>query len=165
MELNKELAAVCGLYCGACGVYIATHEDENRLKSIAAKFNQTIEETKCNGCRSDKKTPYCNSCNFTKCASQKGIDFCGECVEYPCTELKDFQLQFPHRIELWESQKKIKETGWENWMSEMNKHYSCSKCATINSAYDINCRKCGEIPPSEYSARHKEAIQAFLEKR
>jgi hypothetical protein len=165
MNPDKKLAAVCGLYCGSCSVYIGTHEDEKRLQAFADRSNQTLEETRCNGCRSDKRTAYCNSCTFTKCAADKRIEFCAFCEEYPCNDLKVFQSQYPHRIELWESHKRIKEAGWETWFNEMNDHYSCKKCGTLNSAYDINCRKCGEAPSSSFVELHKNEVIEFLKKR
>ena len=33
-ELDKKLAAVCGLYCEACSWFIATTEDPERLKRL-----------------------------------------------------------------------------------------------------------------------------------
>lgn len=36
-ELNKKLAAVCGLYCEACSLFISTAEDLERLKWLAAQ--------------------------------------------------------------------------------------------------------------------------------
>ena len=60
---------------------------------------------------------------MTKCSIKKGFDFCNECPEYPCTELKAFQAQMPHRNELWKSQERIKEVGYEQWYEEMIEHY------------------------------------------
>jgi hypothetical protein len=54
-----------------------------------------------------------------KCSTEKGIDFCGQCPEYPCADLKTFQAQAPHRSELWKSQERIKEAGYEKWYAEM----------------------------------------------
>jgi hypothetical protein len=71
----------------------------------------------------------------------------------------------PHRIELWKSQDRIKEIGYEKWYAEMIEHYSCTKCGTLNSAYDLKCRKCGEEPSCGYVAKHKKAIEQFLAKR
>ena len=90
MKYDKTHAAVCGLYCPACSIYIATHEDPVRLKFIAKQFGLTEEEMKCNGCRSDKRIPYCDTCKLYPCAEEKGIDFCGECDEYPCDDIKEF---------------------------------------------------------------------------
>ena len=163
---DKRLAAVCGLFCPACRAFIGTKEDPEGLKVMALRFQRSLEEMQCNGCRSEKRCFYCKSkCIMAKCAALKGVDFCGECAEYPCSDLKAFQAEMPHRIELWESQARIKEVGYEKWYGEMIDHYSCPKCRTINSAYDQKCRKCGEEPTSGYVAKHKKEIEQFLANR
>jgi hypothetical protein len=163
--LNKKLAAVCGLYCEACTLYIATAEDPARLKSLAGRLKLSEEAIKCHGCRSDKRWPYCEKCKMSACAAEKNIDFCIECGEYPCEELIKFQAAMPHRIELWDDLKRIKAIGYEEWLREIRKHYACPQCQTINSAYDLNCRKCGKEPGSEYVSRHKPAIKHYLVNR
>lgn len=161
-----ELAAVCGLYCGACGIYIATQEnDVAKLENYAKMMNQTIDETRCNGCRSSVVTNYCKICKFTKCAAEKGISFCGECKEYPCNELKEFQAMMPHRAELWESQEQIKAVGWEKWMIERQLYFSCKQCKTVNTAYDMKCRKCGAVPGNEFVKNNQDIIQKFFANR
>ena len=156
---DKRLAAICGLFCRACSFYLASSEDPARLRKIAGRFQLSAEEMECHGCRSDKRGIYCrNYCEFTKCAADKGIDFCGECSEYPCVKLKTFQAQMPHRIELWESQERIKKAGYKRWYAEMLEHYSCPECHTINSAYDMQCRKCGTTPSCKYVSLHADEI-------
>lgn len=162
MKYSKTHAAVCGLYCPACSVYIATHEDPVRLKFLAKQFGITEEEMKCNGCRSDKRIPFCDTCKLYPCAEEKGIDFCGECYEYPCGDIKEFQAQAAHRFELWEAQEQIVNKGYEKWMEEMKNYYSCAKCGTINSAYDFQCRSCKARPSNEYTKKHGKKIMKFL---
>lgn len=162
---GKELAAVCGLFCEACTLYIATKEDPKRLKFLAARFQLAEEEVRCNGCRSGKKGPYCRICKMAACAAEKGIDFCVECDEYPCADLKKFQSERPHRIELFEDLARIKAVGWERWLAESRENYACPKCRTVNSAYDLKCRKCGHEPSCQYVARHKPAIEMALKNR
>jgi predicted RNA-binding Zn-ribbon protein involved in translation (DUF1610 family) len=70
----------------------------------------------------------------------------------------------PHRLELWESQQRIKEIGFEAWFEEMIRHYSCPDCGTINSAYDRVCRSCGRDPSCPYVERHGEEIRRFFQK-
>jgi hypothetical protein len=161
---DKRLAAVCGLFCPACTVFIGTKEDPERLKGIAERLHRSVEELQCNGCRTEKRCYYCESCKTTKCAAEKGVTFCGQCTEYPCEELKAFQAEMPHRIELWKSQKRIKEVGHEKWYAEMIEHYSCPKCRTLNSAYDLACRKCGATPSCTYVGLHKDEIVKQLVK-
>ncbi len=157
-KYDKQLAAVCGLFCKACGIYIGSTEDPERLKIIAARYGKKPEEVKCMGCRSDVRFIYCQTCKLDKCAADKGIEFCGSCESYPCEELKTFQAAMPHRIELWKSHQRIREAGPERWYAEMIEKYSCPKCGTINSTYDSKCRKCGASPSCAYVAEHKEEI-------
>jgi len=165
LQRRKRLSAVCGLLCPSCTVYIATQEDPKRLENIARRNNLPIEEWECQGCRAEKRSHYCrNLCTMEPCARAKGIDFCIECDEYPCQELKKFQAEMPHRLELWESQQRIKEIGFEAWFEEMIRHYSCPDCGTINSAYDRVCRSCGRDPSCPYVERHGEEIRRFFQK-
>ncbi len=159
---DKTVAAVCGLFCQACSIYIGTKEDPERLKNIAENFGVPVEEMKCKGCRSDTRIGYCANCKMFRCAAEKGIDFCGACEEYPCEELKAFQAILPHRIELWKSQARIKEVGYEKWYAEMLEHYACPECGTINSAYDAVCRKCGASPGCAYVALNRKEIEERL---
>ena len=162
---NKTVAAVCSLYCEGCSLYIATTEDPDRLRQFAARFHMSEEAVTCHGCRSDKRGPYCRKCKMSSCAAGKGIDFCVECREYPCKELKEFQAAMPHRIELWKDAERIKTIGYAEWLREARERYACDQCNTINSAYDLKCRKCGNEPSCEYVRLHKQEIEKFLQGR
>jgi hypothetical protein len=161
-ELDMKFAAVCGLYCEACSLFISTTEDPERLKSLAAQLHFSEEESKCYGCRSDKRVPYCENCKMFACAAERGIDFCSECEDYPCDDLKRFQSAMPHRIELWVNLERIMSVGYKQWIKETRENYSCPRCQTINSAYDLKCRKCGEEPSCNYVAKHQQAIEEWF---
>lgn len=167
MELrpNKRTSAVCGLFCQSCAVYIATKEEPERLKNIAQTLNQTVEESRCEGCRANVKSLHCKTCETVSCASQRGVEFCSECEDYPCEALKEFQAKMPHRKELWDSLQKIKEHGYERWYYDMIEHYLCLECHTLNSAYDVACRKCGASPSCSFVNSNMEAIQTYLNKK
>jgi hypothetical protein len=94
------LAAVCGLFCEACSIYIAGREDPERLALLAARFGQSEEETYCDGCRAEKRMAYCRSCTMFVCASERGLAFCGECEDYPCADLQTFGSERPHRADI-----------------------------------------------------------------
>jgi hypothetical protein len=159
---DKKLAAVCGLYCEACTLFIATTEDPARLKGFAERFQLSEEAMRCYGCRSDERGPYCQTCKMFSCAAERGIDFCVECEEYPCQDLKQFQSEMPHRRELWEDLERIKAVGYKDWLKKIRENYTCPQCGCLNSAYDLKCRKCGEEPSCNYVAKHKEAIEQVL---
>jgi len=164
-ESGKKFAAVCGLYCEACSWFIATREDPERLKRLAAQLHYSEEEGKCYGCRSDKRLPYCGSCKMFACAAERGIDFCSQCEEYPCEDLKQFQSAMPHRIELWANLERVKTIGYKQWLEEMRKNYACPRCQTINSTYDRRCRTCGEEPSCNYVAKHGKVIERYRKNR
>lgn len=162
---KKNLSAVCGLFCPSCTLYIGTKEDPQRLKAIAERYRMPAEAWECEGCRSEKRSYYCkNICKMAACAAAKGLEFCGECEDYPCDELRKFQGERPHRIELWESQERIIKVGFYDWFEEMIEHYSCPNCRTINSAYDKACRSCGAEPSCRYVQLHKGEIKDSLSK-
>ena len=162
---SLELAAVCGLYCGACSWFIATTEEPERLRRLAREMHFSEEKSRCYGCRSGKRLPYCEQCKISACATERRINFCSECEEYPCNELKQFQSAMPHRIELWSNLERIKSVGHRQWLKEISEHYSCQRCQSINSTYDPKCRKCGQEPSCGYVAEHKEAIKQYLKNR
>lgn len=164
-ESDKTLAAVCGLYCEACTLFIATKEDPSRLKGLAARFQLSEEAVKCYGCRSAKRGPYCEKCKMCSCAAEREIDFCVECANYPCDDLKQFQSEMPHRIELWDDLEQIRSVGYKEWLEKVRGNYTCPQCRSINSAYDSKCRKCGEEPSCDYVAKHKQAIERYLKNR
>ena len=162
---SKNLVSACGLYCGACGIYLATQEnDTEKLLQYAIVLNQSLNETFCDGCRADRKSAHCSCmCSFIKCTFEKGIDFCGACPEFPCKELTDFQSKMPHRVEILQSQNRLKEIGTEQWLIEMKENYSCPQCNTVNSAYDMACRSCGYSPSCKFTMRHTRLIKSHLE--
>ncbi len=158
-------AAVCGLCCDACSIFIGSHEDPKRLELLASRMGWDLEDAYCDGCRSERRTPYCEACGLYRCAQQRGHAFCGECEDYACAELQAFQRERPHRAELWESLARIGEIGAEAWLAEAKGRYSCPSCGTLNSAYDLKCRSCGHEPSCDYVAAHREAILAALSPR
>lgn len=159
------LAAVCGLYCGACSVYLATREDPQRLAALAARLGQTEAETRCEGCRAEVRSAHCRSCDLAICATSRGVAFCGECTEYPCARFQAFQAALPHRRDILRDMSRILEIGVKAWMREIPERYACPTCDIPNSAYDLTCRRCGHQPGSAFAAAHGFAIQGHLGRR
>jgi len=163
--MSCRSAAVCGLLCEACTVFIATKEDPERLRSLSARLGIPEEEMRCFGCRSEKRFGPCSDCRFSPCAERKGISFCSECDSFPCRELIEFQSVRPHRLDLWKDLELAKNLETEVWIKEVRQKYTCSNCGTINSAYDASCRKCGNPPSCDFTEQHGEAIKEFLAKK
>lgn len=158
-EPDMKLAAACGLFCPSCTIYIATQEDPKRLAFFAKHLNLSVEETKCFGCRSNNRNSKCANCFMSRCAKEKGIDFCSYCKKFPCNELKDFQSKMPHRLEMLKDLEKIKENSWGKWFMKQYDNYECKNCKTINSGWDIKCRNCDTEPGSNYIKNNLEEIK------
>ncbi len=86
----KSYIAYCGLDCETCDARIATVNNDDALREKVAELwselngvTITPEMINCVGCRIDGvKTTYCASlCPIRRCASEKGIETCGECRE------------------------------------------------------------------------------------
>ncbi len=158
-------AAVCGLPCDACSIFIGSHEDPARLAALAARMGWNPEEAHCDGCRSAKRTPYCRACGLYRCAERRGYAFCSECGEYPCADLEAFHRERPHRAEIRENLQRIGEIGADSWLAEIRRRYACPSCGTLNSAYDLKCRACGHEPGCDYVEAHREEILKALSAR
>lgn len=156
------VAAVCGLFCSACTFYIGTQEDPARLDRLAAAFGVARDILLCDGCRSDRRLFYCQTCHMRGCAAERGYSFCGDCPECPCPKLEAFIAERPHRADIRQDLARIAEIGGEAWTAEALARYSCPECGIINSAYDLACRTCGRDPSSRYVEEHREMIVARM---
>jgi hypothetical protein len=161
-EVYPPTAAVCGLCCDVCSMFIAAHEDPQRLTLLAGRMGWDVADAHCDGCRGERRTPYCRSCDLFACAERRGHAFCGECADYPCTELQDFQRERPHRAELYQNLDRIAQAGVERWLAETKDRYTCPACGTLNSCYDLKCRKCGHEPSCAFVSAHKALIAETL---
>ncbi len=162
---DKLVSAVCGLYCRACSLYIATEEDGERISTIANLLGQTVEESRCTGCHSEQLSIHCAECVIKACAEKKNVLFCAQCDEFPCERIKEFQSKAPHRAELWEALELTNKLSIEYWVKKMEQLYACEDCGTINSAYDINCRQCGKTPSNPFVQKHIDLIKKHLKMR
>lgn len=159
------LASVCGLYCGACSVFLATQEDPVRLEQLASLLGQMVEETRCEGCRSEVLSKHCRTCGLSACAAERGHAFCGECPEFPCPDFEVFRRAKPHRRDILQDMARIRESGSDAWLEAIPQRYACPGCGVINSGYDLSCRRCGETPGSAFALEHGNAVRAHLRGR
>ena len=86
----KNMIGYCGLDCEQCDAYLATINDDQKLREKTAKLwaelnNAPIlpEHINCQGGRVEGvKTVFCESlCGIRQCALKKGVATCGDCSE------------------------------------------------------------------------------------
>jgi len=78
--------------------------------------------------------------------------------------LIEFKSKMPHRAEIIDSQYRMQEDGIESWLTEMKDYFSCPQCKTVNSAYHLACRNCGNAISSKFVSQHKDEIELYLSK-
>jgi hypothetical protein len=132
----------CGLYCGACPILRAN--ERGTVEEIAKAEKMKPEDLECHGCKSDKVAVFCRDCAFKTCAPEKGLEFCGECEDYPCDDLGKFRNdEWPHHSVVLSNLGKIRRDGLDAWLKERAQRWSCKECGTEFSWYDERCEKCG----------------------
>ena len=148
VEINKELLAPCGLYCGVCAVYIADRDNDLKFKESIVKvyspLTTSLDDIKCKGCMSentDKKFVYCQTCGIRNCINKKGFKACTECDEFPCRRIKRFPMPVGKKvimraIPFW------KKNGTEEYVKEEIKRYHCPECGNPLFRGSKRCNKC-----------------------
>lgn len=151
---NKDLMAPCGLYCGACGVYLATRDNNEKFKKImGGLYGTQPEDTACLGCMqarpSGKLYCLCEPCEIRKCVKSKGYYSCHPCDEWPCDMIEHFGFATGKRvmkqaIPAW--REKVAELGDEEgsvaWARAECERYHCPGCGHPLFRGAQRCRGC-----------------------
>lgn len=110
-ELIKSRLAPCGLHCGKCFAFgkgdivknsRALRNDLGEFDIYAKRFVDLLNEpafekypefkqmldyftvAECSGCRNEKCKLFKN-CKVRLCSEEKGVDFCFQCPDFPCS--------------------------------------------------------------------------------
>ncbi len=158
---NKDLMAPCGLYCGACGIYIATRDKNEKFKAImGGLYGTKPEETECRGCMQPdppgKLYAFCKDCSMRNCVRDKGYYSCHQCDKWPCDMVENFGLATGKRvmkrtIPLWREKVAAHgdEKGSEAWARTECERYHCSDCGNPLFRGAQRCRACGKDVAAE----------------
>jgi len=151
---SKNLMAPCGLYCGVCGVYIATRDKNEKFRAVMANLYGTKpEETECLGCmQSDPSAKICNWCKvcvIKNCVKSKGYYSCHQCDQWPCSMINNLGLATGVRavkrtIPIW--REKVAQhgdvRGSVEWARAECERYHCSSCGEPLFRGAQRCRAC-----------------------
>ena len=125
---KRHLIAPCGLACFNCQFLEENITDQIR-QGISEVRDIPIEETGCKGCR--EEGGYCKyvkyDCKTWKCVQEKGIEFCSDCNQFPCSYLAPTLkgANFPHNMKVY-NLCRIRLIGIDAWIEEsanIRKHY------------------------------------------
>jgi len=135
-EEEKRYVSFCGVYCRDCDSFTGRRQalaqealraiDERKeefeklftkeVRDLITQFLVVRASWRCPGCRALLDDLTTHICRIRQCCSNKGLDLCSECKEFPCEML----LNYPpvRRLKGVESLKEIREKGLERWLNE-----------------------------------------------
>ena len=119
---------------------------QNRTDCLPDEWISAIheKELKCHGCKSEILFENCRGCRIRQCAQSKNIEFCSECSEYPCENIKRIEkYNLAHHNVTVYSFETIKEIGVQKWLKQQEERWLCSNCDNPFSWYEDICTKCG----------------------
>ena len=151
MKINPDFLAPCGLYCGVCGVYYATRDENEKFLQKLLKVYQgripelaqlTTEDLRCDGCLSDRVSYFCRVCAIKSCTREKGYAGCHECADFPCPHVESFAMPVGKKVILraipyW------REHGTEKWVRDEESRYACPGCGHRLFRGAKRCNRCG----------------------
>ena len=146
----RQLAGICGIYCGTCPRYPAYREnDVEQLREISRATGVPIDEIRCDGCLSDRVFATCLECRhgFRQCVGEKNVTWCFECHDFPCQRLRDFRHVhvvngISHHVRVIEDLHYMKEHGVEQWAAEQERAGSCPNCGKRLYWFSRECPSC-----------------------
>ena len=122
LEEMRNLTAPCGLDCFNCELYEG-NITEALIGRIAEKAGVPPEEIPCKGCREIGGKHYHiprEGCATLNCVKAKGVEFCGECENFPCpllAPLAEGASFYPHNMKIY-NLCRIRNRGLQAWAEE-----------------------------------------------
>jgi len=147
--LNRNLEAFCGLYCGACPVYLK-RADDWIVKIVLEEHGLAFEALHCEGCRSSELSPSCQNCLTRDCAKSKDLDSCSSCDLMPCERIAGFGNVRPHGKEVVGNLTFLRDKGSDAWLEAQARQWQCVACGRVGSWYETVCSACGGQLPAGY---------------
>jgi hypothetical protein len=145
MTNDKAWAGYCGIYCETCAVF-RLYRDGSDAEKLPLAFETccTLDQLRCEGCRTGDRFVMSKYCLFRRCAKGRGLDACAFCADFPCETLTIFYDEgTPSQQEARANSLRIKEIGIDAWLEEAGKKWCCGKCGAPMTVGDEQCRACG----------------------
>ena len=152
---GEHLAAVCGLYCGACRLYRAWSDNNQKgleeiYQRMSSRQQMTRDNLQCDGCLAQGHlTPWCRQCAIRLCPDDKpGVTRCSDCSDFPCSRITTFNNDgMRHHAEVLANLCRQREIGVNEWLREQDKRWRCPHCQAPVDWYAQSCFRCGIPQP------------------
>jgi hypothetical protein len=135
----ENLAAPCGLYCGACSILAAGRKNDPKVMELIAMgvadylgHPVEVKDLACEGCHSDVVAIMCRECELRACALLKGLTHCSQCADFPCQQIIDFNNDdFRHHSKVLDNIRRQRDIGIDAWIKEQDERWRCPKCDCV----------------------------------
>ncbi len=147
VNVNKDLLAPCGLYCGVCAIHIAHKNDDLKFKQallpgFKAWGAETTDDLVCDGCMSNGALfSFCQNCSIKACLKEKEIEGCYKCDEFPCKIYEDWPSPDGKKIML-RAIPSWRKLGAEKWVESEEKRCQCPECGIQLFRGATTCNEC-----------------------
>ena len=113
------------------------------IESKCGKLCSQCENKKlCGGCVETDRRPFYNRyCEIANCSKNKNIDFCGDCIEFPCKMLVDVS----NDLEYGDNPKGLRIEQCNQWKEAIVRVDSLIEMAKVRSS-ESNGKKCAPAP-------------------
>lgn len=144
---DLSLIGRCGMYCGACAVYLAGREGGELRRKMAKKLGIPEEKVGCEGCGRLLSTRNIKICDILRCLESSGRSFCFECESYHQENCEHFEKIFSSHIEkdglnLRVNLKKLENSTPERWLEENSRKWVCQSCGSRVTIGATKCHRC-----------------------
>ncbi len=150
MAINKNFIAPCGLYCGVCGIYYATRDNNVKFMDkligvyegkVFGQNEVTREDLSCGGCLSDHPSIFCRVCAIKDCTREKGYEGCHECADWPCEHVENFPMPVGKKV-IMRAIPYWREHGTEKYVADEEARYVCPDCGNPIFRGAKRCNQC-----------------------
>jgi len=152
MDINPDLISPCGLYCGVCGIFYATRDNDQKFLQVLLKMYKarvpdpeqlTTDDLRCDGCHSDRRSFFCRTCSIRECSKDKRYTGCHKCHDFPCELIQNFPVPVGRKVIL-RSVPYRRKHGTEKWIQDEENRYYCPECNNRLFRGATRCNQCGK---------------------
>ena len=133
-KMHDSLIAPCGMNCRICIGYFGYTISGRKRKN------------RCIGCK-----PRDKSCALVKKSckklTNKEIDYCYECKDFPCNKLKKLDKRYreKYKMSMIKNLENIEENGINKFLKSQEEKYKCPKCQGIICVHNDFCYSCNSL--------------------
>ncbi len=163
---NESLLSPCGLYCGVCGVYVATRDSNEDLRLKMSKmFGTRAVKTACKGCMQPEPPEclfsLCKLCTIRTCVKDKDFESCAQCTTFPCDKITNFPIPIAREymlegVPFWKAQQQKlgEKAGNRAFAKAQLERFTCKKCGKSLFRGATWCKNCNSpVTPAKLEAK------------